>query len=143
MGIPVSCFWHGRRTKCLRPCAHFQFKTQEEQITSSKREQTENEEKKEKNGSARETQKGKRRMAFNRKGLSAGTSRNHCSAVGRRAKQLIWAAFPGEIHQVGLGTTQGGRPTEAQAEGVAVSASDGNQVVLTVKDLRGGQGLPC
>ncbi|OWK16227.1 hypothetical protein Celaphus_00004320 [Cervus elaphus hippelaphus] len=60
---------------CLRPCAHFQFKTQEEQTTSSKGSKQKTKEKeKEKTDQLRETQKEKRRMAFNRKGLSAGTS---------------------------------------------------------------------
>ncbi|KAI4571668.1 hypothetical protein MJG53_013774 [Ovis ammon polii x Ovis aries] len=63
------------KDKCLRPCAHFQFKTQEEQITSSKGSKQKTKEKeKEKTDQPRETQKEKRRMAFNRKGLSAGTS---------------------------------------------------------------------
>nr|XP_014334844.1 PREDICTED: hydrocephalus-inducing protein homolog [Bos mutus] len=50
-------------------------KTQEEQITSSKGSKQKTKEKeKEKTDQSRETQKEKRRMAFNRKGLSAGTS---------------------------------------------------------------------
>ncbi|XP_070307131.1 hydrocephalus-inducing protein homolog isoform X1 [Odocoileus virginianus] len=51
-------------------------KTQEEQTTSSKGSKQKTKEKeKEKTDQLRETQKEKRRMAFNRKGLSAGTSR--------------------------------------------------------------------
>ncbi|KAB0347974.1 hypothetical protein FD754_012831 [Muntiacus muntjak] len=50
-------------------------KTQEEQTTSSKGSKQKTKEKeKEKTDQLRETQKEKRRMAFNRKGLSAGTS---------------------------------------------------------------------
>lgn len=81
-------------------------------------------------------------MAFNRKGLSAGTSgtiaplsdveQNNLSGQHSQEKFTRWASEP---------------PREGKAkapnEGVAVTASDGNQVVLTVKDLRGGQGLPC
>lgn len=81
-------------------------------------------------------------MAFNRKGLSAGTSgtiaplsdveQNNLSGQHSQEKFTRWASEPPREGKA-----------EAPNEGVAVTASDGNQVVLTVKDLRGGQGLPC
>lgn len=81
-------------------------------------------------------------MAFNRKGLSAGTSgtiaplsdveQNNLSGQHSQEKFTRWASEPPREGKA-----------EAPNEGVAVTASDGNQVVLTVKDLHGGQGSPC
>ena len=81
-------------------------------------------------------------MAFNRKGLSAGTSRTVAPLSDIEQNNLSGQHFQEKFIRWALEPSREGK-AEAPNMGVAVTASDGNRVVLTVKDLCGGQGPPC